>query len=93
MFVAVLTLEGWIHESNSLKDKRMVVNSLLDRIRARFEVSAAQLDDHDRWHEFTLGVVAISNREKPLHTLMNHVRDLADSEYRCDVTHCKLEIL
>jgi uncharacterized protein YlxP (DUF503 family) len=93
MFVAVLTLEGWIHEANSLKEKRMVVNSLLDRIRARFDVSAAQLDEHDQWQAFTLGVVAISNREKPLHTLMNHVRDLAETEHRCDVTLCRLEIL
>ena len=93
MFIAVLTLELHIHEAHSLKEKRMVVNSLLDRIRAHFDVSAAQLDDHDRWQSATLGVVAISNREKPLHTLMNHVRDLAESEYRCDVTNCSLEMI
>ena len=49
MFVAVLTLELWIHASDSLKDKRSVVSSLLDKIRSRFDVSACQIDDHDRW--------------------------------------------
>ncbi len=93
MFIAVLTLELWIHEANSLKDKRMVVNSMLDRIRARFEVSAAQLDTHDQWQQATLGVVAISNSQKPLHTLMNHVRDVAENENRCDITQCRLEII
>lgn len=93
MFVAVLTLELWIHASDSLKDKRSVVSSLLDKIRARFDVSACQIDDHDRWHEATLGIAAISNREVPLHTLMNHVRDLVEKEYRCDVTEVSLQIL
>ncbi len=93
MFIAVLTLELYIHEADSLKDKRMVVNSLLDRIRARFNVSAAQIDNHDLWQSATLGVVAISNDQKPLHTLMNHVRDLVEKEYRCDVTECSLQIL
>jgi uncharacterized protein YlxP (DUF503 family) len=93
MFVAVLTLDLWIHAADSLKDKRSVVNSLLDKIRARFDVSAAQLDDHDHWHEATLGIAAISNREQPLHTLMNHIRDLVEDEYRCDVTSVRLEML
>jgi uncharacterized protein YlxP (DUF503 family) len=93
MFIGVLTLELYIHEAGSLKEKRMVVNSLLDRIRARFNVSAAQIDDHDLWQSATLGVAVISNDQKTANTVMNHVRDLAEAEIRCDVTQCRTEIL
>jgi uncharacterized protein YlxP (DUF503 family) len=93
MFIGVLTLELHIHEAGSLKEKRMVVNSLLDRIRARFNVSAAQIDDHDLWQSATLGVAVISNDQRTASTVMNHVRDLAEAEIRCDVTQCRTEIL
>jgi uncharacterized protein YlxP (DUF503 family) len=93
MFIGVLTLELHIHEAGSLKEKRMVVNSLLDRIRARFNVSAAQIDDHDLWQSATLGVAVISNDQRTANTVLNHVRDLADGEIRCDVTLCRTEIL
>ena len=93
MFIGVLTLELHIHDAASLKEKRMVVNSILDRIRARFNVSAAQIDDHDLWQSATLGVAVVSNDQKTAHTVLNHVRDLAESETRCDVTICRTEIL
>ena len=71
----------------------MVVNSLLDRIRARFNVSAAQLDNHDLWGSATLGIAVVSNDQKVVHTVLNHVRDLAESEMRCDVAQCRVENL
>ena len=71
----------------------MVVNSILDRIRARFNVSAAQIDDHDLWQSATLAMAAVSNDQKTLHTVLNHVRDVAESDIRCDVTSCRVEIL
>jgi len=93
MFVGVLTLQLHIHGAESLKDKRSVVNSLLDRVRARFNVSAAQLDDHDLWQSATLGVAVISNDGATVQTVMNHVRDVVEADIRCDVVHCKLEML
>ena len=93
MFVGILTLELHIHEAASLKEKRMVVNSLLDRIRARFNVSAAQIDSHDLWQSATLAVAVVSNERRNTELVLNHVRDLAEAEVRCDVTSCHVEIL
>ncbi len=93
MFIAVLTLELFIHDAHSLKDKRMVVNSILDKIRARFNVSAAQIDDHDLWQRATLAVVVVSNEAKVTHTVLNHVRDMAEADIRCDVSECRMETL
>jgi len=93
MFVGVLTLELHIHQADSLKEKRMVVNSMLDKIRARFNVSAAQIDNHDLWNRATLGVAVISNDKPTVHTVLNHVRDLAETDLRCDVANCTVEII
>jgi hypothetical protein len=93
MFLGVLTLELHILEADSLKAKRMVVSSMLDKIRARFNVSAAQIDNHDMWQSATLGIAVISNDKRTVHTVLNHVRDLAETENRCDVARCSVEIL
>lgn len=93
MFVGILTLDLHIHEAGSLKEKRMVVNSLLDRIRARFNVSAAQLDQHDLWQSATLAVAVVSNDKGTAQTVLNHARDLVEAETRCDVTQCRTEML
>jgi len=93
MFIGVLTLELHIHQADSLKEKRTVVNSMLDKIRARFNVSAAQIDNHDLWQRATLGIAVISNDKPTTHTVLNHVRDLAETDLRCDVASCSVEII
>lgn len=96
MFTGVLCLELYLHNAHSLKDKRTVVNAILDRIRARFNVSACQLDDHDLWQRATLGVAVISNDAATANKVLNHVRDHVDeyseSDSRFDVVKCEIEI-
>ncbi len=44
--IGVVTLELRIEEAHSLKEKRHVVKSLKDRLRRKFNVSVAEIDDH-----------------------------------------------
>ncbi len=82
-----------IHGAQSLKDKRAVVNSLLGRIRARFNVSAAQIDDGDLWQSAVLAIAVVSNDAPTVHKVLNHVRDLTEADDRCDVTRCRVAML
>ena len=91
MPIAFLTLELHIEAAQSLKDKRQVVRSLKDRLRAAFNVSVAELDSSGLWNRATIGVVSVSNSRDYLDGLMkkverqatrianNHGADLADS--------------
>jgi uncharacterized protein YlxP (DUF503 family) len=47
--IGVLTAEFFIPEAHSLKEKRFVLNSLRDRIRNEFNVSAAETGYRDKW--------------------------------------------
>ncbi len=91
MFVGLLTLRLLIHDANSLKEKRHVVNSLLDRIRSRWNVSAAQLDNHDRWNDAQIGVAIVSNDRAVAERVMNHIRDFAENDVRFDVAEISCE--
>ncbi len=89
--IAFLTLELHIEAAQSLKDKRQVVRSLKDRLRASFNVSVAELDPSSIWNRATMGVVSVSHSRDYLDGLMknveraatrianNHGADLADS--------------
>lgn len=73
MPIAFLTLELSIEGAHSLKDKRQVVRSMKDRLRASFNVSVAELEPSDLWNRATIGVVSISGSRDYLDGLMKNV--------------------
>ena len=89
--IAFLTLEIHSEAAQSLKDRRQVVRSIKDRLRAAFNVSVAELDASGLWNRATIGVVSISDSRDYLDGLMkkvesaatrianNHGADVADS--------------
>jgi uncharacterized protein len=76
--IAFLTLELHIEAAQSLKDRRQVVRSLKDRLRASFNVSVAELDGAAIvWNRATIGVVSISDSRDYLDGLMKKVERAA----------------
>ncbi len=59
MVLGTLTARLLIRESRTLKDKRQVVRSVLDRVRGGFNVSAAEVGTHDDVKVATLGFAAV----------------------------------
>lgn len=70
--------------ANSLKDKRRVLKSLLQRARARFNVSLAEIDDQDTWRRVTLGIACVSNESghayQNIQAVINFIADLGEVE-------------
>ena len=78
MPIGLLTLEIQVEDARSLKDKRQVLRSLKDRLRAHFNVAVAELDHHDLWQRSKVGVVTISNDGKHLEESLDAIA--AESE-------------
>ena len=78
MPIGVLTLEIYIPEAHSLKDKRQVLRSLKDRLRRKFNVAIAELEGQDSWQRAVVGIVSLSNSAGHLEQSLRTV--LADSE-------------
>jgi len=62
MVVGLLSLELFIAGAQSLKDKRMVLRSVKDRLR-RFNVAVAEVEHQQLWQRAALGVVTIAGSE------------------------------
>lgn len=77
MPIAHLTLEIRIEGAQSLKDKRHVVRSLKDKLRAAFNVSVAEMEETDLWQRATVAVVAVSGSRDYLAGLMQNVEKSA----------------
>ena len=61
MIVGLLTLDLHIPESNSLKAKRTVIKSLIDRIRNKFNVSVSEVDANNLWQRSVIGISLVAN--------------------------------
>jgi uncharacterized protein len=79
MPVGLLTLELHIQHAQSLKDKRQVLRSLKDRLRAKFNVAVAELEHHEMWQRSVVGVVTLSNDEGHVEESLQRVLAEADS--------------
>ena len=59
MVVALLSVELFLPGAQSLKDKRMVLRRLKDRL-ATFNVAIAEVEHHDLWQRAGLALVTVS---------------------------------
>lgn len=71
----VLLLPG----NSSLKGKRKVVRSVLDRVRARFNVAAAEVADMDNWRRATLGLSVVSNDSSHANSMLDKILDFINT--------------
>ena len=80
MHVGVARIELHLPENGSLKGKRMVVKSVAQRVRNRFNVAVAEVDTQDAWRVVTLGVVCLSDDPRHANEMLSKVVDFVESE-------------
>ncbi|MBN1155301.1 DUF503 domain-containing protein [candidate division KSB1 bacterium] len=85
MLVGIYQVELFIPASGSLKEKRFILKSLKSRIRNKFNVSVAEVADHDKWQRAQLGFAAVSNDRKIIDNMFNEIQKLILAETRVEL--------
>ncbi len=93
MMIGTLRTDLLIRESRSLKARRRVVNSLKDRIRARFNVSVADVGDQNLWQRAVLVVAVVSNDGRFANEVLSKVLRLIESEPRVEILDQSMDYL
>lgn len=93
MPIGLLTLEIHICDAHSLKDKRQVLRSLKDRLRAHFNVAVAELDHQETWQRAQVGVVSLSNDSAHLEQSLREVLEESERVLGRDLVAHDLEML
>jgi|GEM_PF-52183 len=77
MVVGVLRLTLVIAGARSLKDKRQALRKIIDRARARYNVSIAEVGDNDVWQRAVIGATVVANDRSFVNEVLDKlVRDI-----------------
>jgi len=80
MIVGLLSVEILIPGSASLKEKKMVLKSVKDRVRKKFNVSVAEIGYQDKWQRSFLACALVTEKEKFAQEALNKIFDFLDKE-------------
>lgn len=92
MIIGACSLKLMIFESNSLKDKRQVIKSIIGRIQERFNVSIAEVDLNQSWQTSVIGVVCVTNDGKHANQILSNVIKFIDGDCRVEIIGQEIEI-
>jgi uncharacterized protein YlxP (DUF503 family) len=93
LIVGLLTIDLFIPTSASLKEKRLVIKSIKDKVRHKFNVSIAEVDFQDKWQRARLGVVQVGNDYTFIEKNMNSIFKLIESVYTVEIINHSFEYL
>lgn len=85
MIIAVLTVRlyaPWVH---SLKEKRMVVKSLLQKVQNHFNVSASEIEEQDVHQTIVLGFASIAANTSMGDRLIDHIVNFIEEECEAEM--------
>lgn len=94
MNVGICKISLRLPENLSLKGKRRVLKSITTRVRSQFNVSVAEVDDHDLWQLATIGICCVSNNKRYTNQVLSKVVDfIAGGRFEVEILNHEIEIL
>ncbi len=93
MIVGLLTLNLHIPGSNSLKSKRTVIKSLIDRIKNKFNVSISEVDANNLWQRSIIGIAYVSNETVMINKVFEKIRNLVSGTHSVELIDSTMEML
>jgi uncharacterized protein len=91
--VGLCTIELFIPESQSLKDKRQVLLSLKDRLRKQFNLSVAEVDEQNLWQKAVLGLACVANEGRYVNQVCDRALNLIRSVHTVEIVKYRVELL
>lgn len=81
-------------ENMSLKGKRQVLKSITSRVRNKFNVAVAEVDDNEMWQLATIGICCISNNRRYTNQVLSRVVNfITSSRFEIEILDYEIEII
>jgi uncharacterized protein YlxP (DUF503 family) len=93
MVVGVCHLELYLHDNFSLKGKRQVLRSIVQRARKRFNIAIAEVAEQDLWQKAVLGICAVGNDRQRVNSTLDQVINFIEETQLTDVADSQIEII
>lgn len=85
MIVGCCEIELYIYESYSLKDKRMVIKSIIERMKHRYNISISEVGDNDIWNKSYLAFCTVSNNLVHVDKIIQECLDFLQLDDRIEI--------
>jgi hypothetical protein len=92
MIIGACEIELTIPRSNSLKEKRRVIKSIIERIRKKYNVSIAEIDRYNNWKSATLGISCVGNEKSFVNKQISKVINVIENSPDIILVNYNLEI-
>lgn len=79
--------------SHSLKEKRMVVKSIIQKLKNKFNISVAEVDQQDIHQTIVIGVVGICGTTSQLDSTMEHIITYIESNTDAEIIDIQKEVI
>jgi len=93
MVVGILSIEISLGDIFSLKDKRQIVKSIIQKTKNRYNVSIAEVDRLDDKRRAVIGLACVSNSSNHVNQQLDHILNFFESDGRFAVENVSKEIL
>ena len=94
MNIGACVIKFRLPENGSLKGKRQVSKSIIERVKNRFNVSIAEVEDHDRWRTLALGITCVSTSGPHANEMLSKVVDfIQNGRFDVELLDYEVEII
>ena len=94
MNVGVCKVSLRLPENMSLKGKRQVLKSITSRVRNKFNVAVAEVDDNDMWQLATIGICCVSNNRRHTNQVLSRVVSfIVNGRFDVEILDYEIEII
>lgn len=93
LITGICELELRIYEANSLKEKRRVIKSIMEKLKSRFNISIAEVGLNDVWKSSILGFACVSNNTAHANEIISKVIKFIDGDSRVEIVNQNIEII
>ena len=93
MIIGACSLKLNIFESNSLKDKRHIIKSIIGKLQSRFNISIAEVDLNDSWQSAVIGFACVTNDTQYANQVISNVIKFIDNDSRVEIVDANIEML
>ena len=93
MVVGTLKVEFLLFDNRSLKGKRKVVRSMIDKVKSRFNAAIAEVGSNDKWQKIELGVSTVGNDRRHVDSSLNHILDFLESLCLAQIVNTEIDII
>ena len=92
MVVGTLRVELHLHDNQSLKGKRKVVRSMVDKVKHKFNAAVAEIGSNDKWQKIELGISTVGNDRRHIDSSLNNILLYLESLYLAEIVDSETEI-